>query len=131
MSNFLIELAAIFLCCSALTLLFFHGTSLSKSYHLIKEFISSSDVFYETQGRVDGQKEGVEDNSIAKQDLIITLVSGLTYDIELDGDFYLKDSFDYAAIDCSVLADFYKKKYLYDETGCIQMIRYTREGSNH
>ena len=125
LSEFLYELIPILLFCVAVTLLLFHFKSLFASYQCMKSSITCNEIFYESSNFLYKKSFASDDENISKKDLMITLVSGLTYDIELDDVFYDKDTFDYETFDFGGLADCYEKRYQYDKDGQIKAICYS------
>lgn len=127
LSEFLYELIPILLFCAAVTLLLFHFKSLSASYQCIKSSIACNEILYESDNSLYKQEFMSDDGKVSKKDLLITLVSGLIYDVEIDGILYCKDTFDYETFDFASLADCYEKRYQYDKDGKIKKICYIRE----
>ncbi len=127
LSEFLYELIPIFLFCVAVTLLLFHFKSLSASYQCMKYAITCNEIFYESSNSLYKKRFASDEQNVLKKDLMITLVSGLTYDIELDNVLYDKDTFDYVTFDFGGLADCYEKRYQYDTNGHIKVICYSRK----
>ncbi len=127
LSEFLYELIPIFLFCAAVTLLLFHFKSLSASYQCIKSSIANNEILYESSNLLDKQKYMSDDGKVSKKELLITLVSGLTYDVEIDGILYCKDTFDYESFNFTSLQECYEKRYQYDKDGKIKEVCYIRK----
>ena len=126
LSEFLYELIPMLLFCVAVTLLFIHFKSLSASYQCMNTLITGNEILYESSNSLNKQNLG-NDANVSKKELLITLVSGLDYDIVLEGVCYEKDTFDYETFDFASLADSFEKSYQYDKDGKIKAICYTKE----
>lgn len=102
------------------TILMASSRQLQEQYLQAKEMIQENKIAY-----VEDSTEEKTD-TISREDLISTLMTGISYDVSIDGTTLTAASYNARFFDYSNLADSYTKGYTYDKNGTIQRIQYTR-----
>jgi len=116
----LFEVVGIFLFCTALSLFFLQQKQISRSYQEIKNYVMDNDVLYEKSDSTTS-----DFFTLTKEEVIADLMTGISYDIKINGIYYLAYDFNPFLFDFSSLKETYNKSYVFDsKTGDIEYVSY-------
>lgn len=117
--DFLYENIRVILFCIALSIFLMISGALNKQFDIIKKNINESPVIYEQV------KEDVTENEIKYEDVIGSLINGLSYNIEINNIVIQVDSFNYLLFDYSQIPKtLYTKTIQYNKDEQIEKIIY-------